>query len=204
MAAGDLTNLSNVRAFLQKQETDMAQDPVISSLITQASAAITRFTERQFTEEDAAEHVFEVDQPLGTLVSFAPYELRSLTSIELDTDTEDAFALVADEFKLWPKPNPDGTFLGARLNPYRQVGTASFRWGSRRELTVKGDWGMEKVPDDVVNWTNVTVAIWMRRDVAGFETGMNIDTGYLERPKALPSAVASALESGYKRRSAGP
>jgi hypothetical protein len=203
MAAGDLTTLENVRSFMQKQEADTDQDVIIQALITQASAAITRYTERQFVPDDGAERTFEVDQPQGSLVSFAPYELRELATITIDTDTDNRIGLEPEEFRLWPKPNPDGTFLGVRLQLWT-VSSASFRWGGRRELTVKGDWGMEKIPDDVVNWCNVTVAIWMRRDVSAFETGMNIDTGYLERPRALPSAVASALESGWKRRGGGP
>lgn len=202
MAANDLTTLDSVREFLQKPENDDAQNAIIEALITQASAAITRTTERQFLPEDDVERTFEINQPLDSLISFAPYELRDAKSLELDTDTDNPIALTAEEFKLWPKPNPDGTYLGVRIHPY-SLSPATARWGSRRELTVTGDWGMTEIPADVVNWCNVTVAIWLRREVAAFETGMNIDAGYVERPRALPSAVAAGLDL-YKRRSGGP
>ncbi len=202
MAAGDLTTLENVRDFLQKPDTDTAQDTIIEALITQASGEITRQTERQFLPEDDVPRVFEVNQPLDSLISFAPYELRSAKALKLDTDTDNPITLTAEEFKLWPKPNPDGTYLGVRIHTY-SLSPAMARWGSRRELTVEGDWGMDAIPDNVVNWCNVTVAIWLRRDVAAFETAMSLDTGYVERPRALPSAVAAGLDL-FKRRGGGP
>jgi hypothetical protein len=208
MAAGDLTTLGNVRSFLQKQGSDVNQDEVIESLITQASAAIARTTERQFLPEDKATHTFEVvpwatGQAKPPLTNFAPYEIRDLDTITIDPDSASPLTLAAEEFRLWPKPNPDGTYFGVRINPF-SAPPSSARWGDRREIAVLGDWGMAEIPVDVVNWCNVTVAIWLRRDVAAFEAGMNIDTGYLERPRALPSAVSSALNEGYKRRAGGP
>lgn len=198
-STADLTTLANVRSFLQKQGADMGQDEVIQALITQASVAIARYTERQFVQEAAVEKVFEVNQPLTSVVSFAPYELQSVESIKLDTDTTSPTTLEAEEFRLWPKPNPDGTYFGVRLNPYRSLGSANIRWGFRREMTIKGKWGLPAIPADVIYWTNATVATWLRRDVAAFETAMNLDDGYLERPKSLPSAAMSGLAL-YKRQ----
>lgn len=197
-AATDLTTLANVRSFLQKQGADQEQDQIIQTLITQASGAITRYTERQFLPEAGAEHTFEFNQPLGSLLSFAPYELRSVTSLRLDTDTSWPTTLEAEDFRLWPKPNPDGTYLGIRLYPLT-LSPITSRWGLRRELTIDGDWGMTAVPDDVVNWCNVTVALWLRRDVAAFETTLHLDENFLERPRSLPSAVKAGLDL-YKRR----
>jgi hypothetical protein len=196
---GDLTTLANVRAFLQKQGADQGQDEVIQSLITQASVAIARYTERQFVQEAKATKAFEANQPYESVISFAPYELQSLESLKLDTDTESPVELTAEQFRLWPKPNPDGTYFGVRINPFQTVSSASHRWGTRREMSVKGTWGLPSIPADIVQWTNVTVSLWLKRDVAAFETTMHIDEGYLERPRALPSAVVGGLDL-YKRR----
>jgi hypothetical protein len=198
-SAADLTTLANVRAFLQKQGADQGQDEVIQALITQASVALARYTERQFVEESATTKVFEVDQNYESVISFAPYELQSLETLKLDTDTESPVELTPEQFRLWPKPNPDGTYFGVRINPYQTVSSASFRWGTRREMSVKGTWGLPSIPIDIVQWANVTVSLWLKRDVAAFETTMHIDEGYLERPRSLPSAVMGGLEL-YKRR----
>ena len=195
--SSDLTTVSAVRAFLQKKADDTTQDAIIASLITRASAAIASYTERQFTPETGATHVFEIDQPNGSLINFAPYELRSLTSIELDTDSATPTTLTTEEYRLWPKPNPDGTYLGVKLRTWT-VSPVFYRWGTRRELSVKGDWGLASVPADIEHWCIVTVAIWLRREVAAFASGMKIDEGYVERPQALPSSVRGGLDQ-WKR-----
>ena len=195
MAAADLTTLSNVRSFIQKQTADTGQDTVISSLITHASNLISRHTQRQFIAETGASKVFEWEfTSRPHFLSLAPYELRTLTSATVDTDTSSTTVLTSDEYRFWPKPAPDGTYLGILLNPF-SLGSTPARWWPRREITIVGDWGTSAIPDEITHWANVTVAIWLRRDVSAFESTFNIDEQLVERPQALPSAVKGGLES---------
>lgn len=194
MAAGDLTTVEEVRAFLQKRNVDTAQDEVIQTLITAASATITRYTQRQFFRETATSKTFSwpgIVQP--GFVTLAPFEIVSASSVTIDVDTDSPTLLSDDEFCLAPDVNSEGTFFGIELNPFG-VSTRSARWGPRRRFTVKGDWGMDEIPADVAHWTNVVVSIWLKRDVASFSTGLKVDEGYVERPQMLPSAAMAGLD----------
>jgi hypothetical protein len=196
-SASDLTTVEAVREFTQKRSTDTAQDAVIQMLISAASKMVSRYTERQFFPETGVKHTFEwnhVSQPM--FVDFMPFELRTATAVTLDTDGS-PHVLDPTEYKLWPVPNPDGTYFGIRLNPFTPP-TVSIRWAPRRQVEVEGDWGMPAIPADIAFLTTLTVAIWLRRDVSAFEAGMRIDEGYVERPKSLPSAVKGGLDM-YRR-----
>lgn len=191
MAAGDLCSLAEVRAFLQKQASDTAQDAIISSLITRASAAVMRYTERQFAPtETAATKTFEIDFNRDGFLDLAPYDLRSLTSILIDTDTGTSATLGSEEYRLWPRPNPDGVFTAIRLVPTTRGGWSRFR---HVQVQVTGDWGFSAVPDDVKHWTIVVVETWLRRDVAAFSTTYDANEDRVERPEMLPLAAARGL-----------
>lgn len=196
----DLTTLKQVREAMGKQNTETAQDFVIQSFITSASDAVSRYCQRQFIAETNVSKTFEWDQTgAPRFVDLAPYELSKLDSVTLDVDSDSPVVLSDEDFRLWPKPNPDGTYLALRLNPLGISPTAS-RWGSSREVTVKGDWGMAAVPADVAHWTTMTVVIWMRRDVSAFSTTYNLDEGHVERPQMLPSAVMAGLDQWKRGR----
>lgn len=187
----DLCTLAQVRAFLQKATTDTAEDAVISTMITRASAAIERFTEREFTPTTGVTRTFEADNL--AYLSLAPYDLRSVTSVQVDTD-ETAVTLSASEYRLAPRPNPDGVYTAIRMAPL----TAPTGDWVNRQVQITGDWGFASVPEDVCHATVVTVAEWMRRDVQSFTTVYNLEAGFMERPEALPKAVVGVL-SRWKR-----
>lgn len=194
MAAEDLTTLSAVREFLQKQAVDTEQDDVIASLITRASNLIMRYTEREFAPATTSDtRVFDYEGR-GWL-DLAPYDLRSVSSIQIDTDTSSPTTLTSGtDYRLWPRPAVDGTYLALRLDT---PGVYS-EWPTR-ELSITGDWGFASVPSDVAHACIVTVSIWLRRDVAAFAANMNLDEARVERPEVLPSAVKAGLDH-YKRR----
>ncbi len=186
MAAGDLTTLDAVHALRQKHGvTDPDDDLLITSLITAASAEITKFTGREFvasTRPEAREFV-----AAGSLVDLVPCDLRSVTKVEDVTDA--AAPVVISGYRLRPKP--------ARYGVYSWMEVPKLAPGS--EVAVTGLWGFAEIPEDVKHWAGITVVQWIRGDVAAFSTTFTVDDGRLQRPEALPSAVRSAL-CHYRRK----
>lgn len=197
MASTDLCTLSEVRSFLQKQSTDTGQDAIISSLITRASLAIMRYCDREFAPATtAATRKFEW-HPNATFVDLAPYDVRSVTTVRLDSDQTTPTTLTTDEYRLWPRPNRDGTYQALRIRPWTIV-SPSWQFPDVREVEVTGDWGFAAIPEDVKHTALVTVATWLRRDVAAFSQTFNLSEDRVERPEFLPSAIARQLDH-YKR-----
>jgi hypothetical protein len=195
MAAQDLTTLANARSYLQKPTADTAQDPIISSLITRASVAIMRYAEREFAPAtSSATRTFEYRG--GAFLSLAPYDLRTLSQIRIDTDESNPSTLTSSEYRLYPVEASDGTYTSVRLEPYLAYSRA--RW-QQRLVEVTGAWGFASVPADVEQWCLVTVGTWLKRDVSAFSTTFNLDESHMERPEALPAAVRGGLET-YKRQ----
>jgi hypothetical protein len=184
MAAGDLTSLAAVRAFLQKNDaTNTTQDAVISSLITRASTQINR-TIAYFPAETAATKTFVWR---GGPLPLHPYFLRTATTITLDTETSYTTVATSDNYRLRPKPSPDSVYRWIDFPSY------TIRAGYEREISILGNWGFVTTPADVEHWAIVTVATWLRRDVSAFSTTLRLDEDRLERPDALPSAVIRGL-----------
>lgn len=194
MAAGDLCTRDQVRAFLVKPANDTGQDTLIDSLIRGASKLIANHCEREFTPTADATRSFYYDG--RGFLSLAPYDLRTLTSVTFDVEPGEAeTVLTTDEYRVWPLPAPDGVFQALKFNAYR---ASSSRW-SDRTISVRGAWGFATVPDDVQDAAIKTVAVWLRRDAAAFESTFRLDEERIEHPKALPSAVYDQLDN-YRRR----
>lgn len=197
MATTDLCTLSEVRSFLQKQSTDTGQDAIISSLITRASMAIMRYADREFAPASTSTvRKFEW-HPGAPFVDLAPYDLRTVTLLRLDSDQTTSTTLSTDEYRLWPRPNRDGTYQAIRLRPTSVV-SPSWQFPDIREVEVTGTWGFAAIPEDVKDTCIKTVSIWLRRDVAAFSTTFNITEDRVERPEFLPQAIARQLDH-YKR-----
>lgn len=189
MAAEDLTTIGAVRAFLQKPAADVSQDAEIAVLITAASRAIMRWTSREFAPSvSAVARDFEYDG--GGVLWFGVYDLRSVTSVQIDALEASPTTLTTDEYRLYPVPARDGVYGALRLDPTLLHSRA--RW-NQRIVRVTGDWGFATVPADVAQACVVTVAIWLRRDVQGFVTTFNIDEQRTEVPEALPAQAARML-----------
>lgn len=189
MAAQDLTTRSAVRLFLQKETAKTGQDTLIDALITRASDAIMEYSERQFAPaETAATKVFA--HYGGHSLTLAPYDLRTVTSITETVGTTST-VLASTDYVLRPKPARDGVYSWVKL-----LGT--YRPSHEREFTIVGNWGYASIPEDVAHWCIVTVATWLRRDAAAFETTYSLAEERLERPEALPAAVRAGL-AHYRR-----
>jgi hypothetical protein len=212
MAAQDLTSLANVKAFLQRNDTQ--QDPLIASLITRASDTIHRQTGREFAPATtSATRAFAYTG--GGILDLYPYDVRSITAMTIDSDGGTPTTLVANtDYQLRPLPARDGVYQYLRLltqdtgDPgvltpgWPSDGAPSSRVPSERQISITGAWGFATVPGDIEHACIVTVVTWLRADVQAFSTSFSIDEGRLQRPEALPSAV-QALLAPYRRVSVG-
>lgn len=195
MAAADLCTVQDVRDFLQKPSIDVSQDAVIGALITAVSKTITSYCEREFAPVVAATaRTFELQLfSWPAFLSFAPYDLQTLTSVVMDPDLE-AATLSTDEYRLFPVPQKDGVYTSIRLAPLTFPTIGRVSWATR-QVKVTGDWGFPSVPADVKQAAVMTTAIWLRRDVSAFSSTFNLNEDRIERPEALPSAVRALLGS---------
>ena len=156
MAAGDLCTLGDVKSFMQHLKEDNAQkDALKEMMITRASAVITTFAEREFVPTASAARTFTYNG--SGVLNLNPYDLRTVTSISLGTQTETPSELGATEYALRPKPSVYGT--------YKWVEIKSSELEEETEVTINGAWGMATIPVDVVHACVLTVAIWLRQDV---------------------------------------
>jgi hypothetical protein len=199
VAASDLCSVADVRAFLQKPDQDTEQDAILASVITRASKAIMRHTQREFAPPvTATARVFEVGADwYDTILSLAPYDLRGTpTSVVIDSDLGGGSTLTAAEYRLMPKPNSDGVYTSIRLRP--QSHSSATWFSDRREVTITGNWGFATVPEDVKHCAVVTAADWFRRDVAAFSTTFAVDQDRFDVPQSLPVGVLGILDA-YRR-----
>lgn len=186
-SGADLTTLSAVRDFLATPSTDQESDPVIQQLITRASRVIMRWAGREFAPATAsAARVFTYQG--GGFLDLGAYELRSATSVVLDSDQTSTITLTAGtDYLLRPTAAPDGVYQWLELPTYDST------LAQGRQVTITGAWGWPAVPADIEHACIITVATWLRRDVSAFSRTFNLDEGRTERPDALPAAAAAAL-----------
>lgn len=207
MAYPDLTTTSAVRSFLQKPASDTAQDAIIAQLISRASLAIMRYTEREFisaqpgTAQAPVARTFEVELLRDGFLQLAPYDAQAgtITQVQLDTDLATPRTLGSDEWRPWPIPARDGVTSAIRLIPTALGGFHRFR---HRQVKVTAQWGWPSVPADIEHATIVTTAIWLRREIAAFSSTFRLDEDRVERPEILPSSVR-ALLAHYKVQNQG-
>jgi len=65
-------------------------------------------------------------------------------------------------------------------------------------VNVTGTWGYEVAPPTLVQAARVTAKAWYERDRAAFLVGLDLNTGFVERPQALPRQVLGLLDE-FKR-----
>lgn len=158
MATQDLTTLSAVREHLQISDgTDTDSDALLTSLITAASDLITHYTGRRFQPtQDAAEKVFAYSG--RGVVSFEPWVLRSLDSVQIDTDTSSPTTLSSDTYALRPLGSLDGIYTRLHISGYGVTESLTDDAPAEREITITGDWGYSSVPTPVARACILTVA----------------------------------------------
>jgi hypothetical protein len=199
-AGGNLTTLEAVRAFMQKGATDTAQDDLIEALIPAASRVIMQWTGREFAPATAsATRKFAYRG--GGFLDLAPYDLRSISSAQVDTNTTSATTLAATtDYAFSPLNSQDGVYTALTfpsLTVFDRPGQDSYR-----EISITGAWGFAEVPADVQHWCNVTIVMWLRDDVSAFSSGFDANTDRFVRAGSLPDAVKAGL-AVYRRLTVG-
>lgn len=196
LAPGALITLDEARGFLQKSDGETGQDEELGSLINSASVEIMHHTNREFApvgDEDEDRSFLYVG---GKHLDLSPYDVREVSAITLATDLAEAsqVALEPSEWRLRPVPARHGVYQSVRLLTLPDDTRVVLPEGETTfEVTVGGKWGFAAVPDDVKHWCKVTVATWLRKDVAAFSTTLRLEHDRLERPDALPTAVMRGL-----------
>lgn len=175
-ASQDLCTVAQVREYMMRttgQNTD--NDALIQSEITRVSDAIMVYTGHEFvtlfgTGNNATPKVYDGVgtrhfEHAGGMLILAPYTLRSLTSITMDTDgTSPAnTVLTADQYRLRPVNNRDGVYTQVQLRGFAPAPRTSYLdYRPTRELTITGTWGYPAVPNNVVEAAICTVAFQLR------------------------------------------
>ena len=165
MATGDLTSLANVRELLQRQSgVDTTNDALISTLITTVSQEIMSYTGCEFAPTTASATRKFVYRGGGTLL-LAPYSLRSVTSIVIDTDgTSPAdVTLSADDYRLWPREPKRGVYDRIEFRNLSPASKSSaYDFTPSREIEITGAWGFASVPSEIDHACAATVVFRMR------------------------------------------
>ena len=192
----DLTTLGAVRTFLEKAGAETGEDDLIQQLITRASKTIMTWTQREFAPATAsAARSFAYSG--GGLLSLAPYDLRSVTTIQFDTDTSSPTTLATTDYALRPLNTAYGTYDLLRV-PNFTVADQPDKIGAERVVTITGAWGFASVPADVEQAAIITVADWLRADASAFTRSFNVEAGQFEYPRGIPDK-ARAILSPYRR-----
>lgn len=181
---------------MQKKPADSTQDVLIGSFITSASVAIMGRIEREFAPATTGlTRTFEWPWE-GEFLSLAPYDLRSVTSISVDTDQPSPISLSVDEYRLWPRPSRDGTFMAVRLRPFSSA-IGRVMWGNR-QVQITGNWGFQEIPADVGHAAALTVVHWLNVNSAVFRAPDDNPDGYAPPKRGIPPEAWDLL-SRFKR-----
>lgn len=166
MAVQDLASLAAVREHLQISDAgDTDSDALIGSLISVASDAITNYTQRRFQPaETAAAKSFAYDG--RGVVHVAPFVLRSVSQVRIDTDEDSPTTLDSDEYALRPLGTIDGVFTRVHLFGFTVVRSDAHAYPQERVVEITGDWGYSSVPEPVERACILTVSAMLARTSA--------------------------------------
>lgn len=203
MAANDLTSIDSFREYQAVSgAAASALEPRIATLITVCSEAIQSYCQQEFapTTDDAARE-FRYDG--GGVLSLAPYSLREVTTVTVDSDTSTPVVLDAGQYRLAPIPASRGVFHTLHL-PGIGVQPALTQPGPNyRVIEVRGKWGYAQVPGPVREACNMTVGYVLR--TMSQHTGDEIDgmsAGWGGSGILIPGN-AKRLLAPYRRYAAG-
>lgn len=203
MAAGDLCSRSEVRAFLELPAADTGRDSLIDTTITAISAAITQYTQREFTPTASATRRFEL--PVGNLsLDLAPFDLRTVSTLKLHPEDAPETLTATSDYQLEPVAAPHGVYTRVRFSSLVTLfNSDSARYFGRTQVEIAGAWGFASIPNDVKQAAVVACAASLRRDVPALDLGDVLDDPRQltpDRPTnyALPAATIRML-SPYRR-----
>lgn len=203
MAAQDLTTIESFREYQQVSgAAATAQTARVTTLITVASDAIMQFCQQEFAPVTAtAAREFRYDG--GGVLSLAPYSLRSVTSVAIDTDTDAPTTLEATSYRLAPIPARNGVFHTLHMRGIGVLPALTDLGPSYREITVTGAWGYAAVPVAVREACNMTVGYILRTMSQGQGDEFDgVSSGWGGSAVLLPGN-AKRLLAPYRRYGAG-
>lgn len=203
----DLCLVADVKTSFEPAISTTSRDPLIQTLITQASVEMMKYTERQLAPAQAsATNRFNVDLSQnpsgGWTVDLAPLDVRTVTTVTLHPEASSPTVVAAADWTLEPIGNFDGVYYKLLLSPYlSMISSFSIRFG-QAQVDVAGAWGFATVPVDVNRLCVLTVKAWMRQNPAAyaFPDQQMMESVQPESPTTfmLPGAVLAGL-SHYKR-----
>lgn len=195
-SGGDLVTLAQVRSFLQKAGGDTDQDTEIAAMITAASDAIMREAQREFKTTTSGSTVRTFEYKGGGVVDFAPFDLRSVTLVRLDSDDSSPTTISSSDYRLTPVNTPQGVYTGIQIEPMTAVTRG--RFATRVLEITSATWGFSAVPQEVQRACIITVAVWLRRDVTAYENVLGPE-GEETAPRSLPMPALDLL-APFKRQ----
>lgn len=189
----DLCTLGDVREMIEMPTTDTSRDDLIRTLITSASQAIARYTDREFAPPSTAitrRFRIEYADQASPLVDFQAFDLRAATTVTLNPESSSPTTLAATtDYVLEPQQSFTGTYKRIRLSPILPYLTTFMVKYGYAQVDVVGDWGFASVPSDVKMACVRTVGSWMDRSLSAY----GAQDLLLEDPRVVyPGAVDSS------------
>lgn len=211
MATQDLCALADVKTFLESAAS--GRDALISAMITPASDAIMQEVEREFKTtfgtngNGVGTRTFRWD-PGTRIVDLSPWDLQSASAIALSPEGSNQALTVgnngsgvsveAPDVLLRPINCPEGVFTSLQISDLVMVRVSNllFRFGYM-DVAVTGTWGWPSVPTQVKQACALTVATWVRKDVAAFgieDYGGHGGDALMAEPQGYYSIPPAALK----------
>ncbi len=201
VVTSDLCNVADVKLMMEITD-DSFDEGLIAELIRQASVAIMSEYEREFAPATtAATRTFQI---VGNRVKLTPYDLRTVTSVQLHPETSSPITLASTDYRLTPMQPAFGVYQTLLISSFTPiVSQTMFKFGTA-QIAITGNWGFASVPDPVRRACALTVQSWMRRDLVSYGNigGMQNEPDELRPDVAgtysIPTA-ARRLLSPYRR-----
>jgi hypothetical protein len=179
------------------------KDSLIEDLISRASLAIMEHARREFITDGSLSTTRLFVYEGGGILDLAPFDLRTLTSVTIDTDgTSPAdTVLTADQYRCEPRSKRHGVWTHLQLRGLSPRPASSVDdWVPSREVEIVGTWGFAAVPEDVAQATILTVMHMYRHfgqayQASAYGDGVDVTT---EGRRALPFAAVEMLRP-YRR-----
>lgn len=163
-SGSDLCTLADVRLQMELDGVATELDPLITALIPIASQRIMDEVKRELAPvTSTATHTFRAR---GRFVDFAPYDLRSATSVVLDPSGGNKTLTTNVDYLLQPAgADKWGVYTDLKISDYIDIETAKLRFGIVH-VQVAGAWGFPAVPEIAKQAAITAVRAWIRRDSA--------------------------------------
>ena len=196
---GNLTTLASVRRHMQITDgADTDLDAQIDALIPAASDAIMDYAQREFKTDTNGSTARKFRYDGNGVLDLAPWDLRTLSSVKIDTDIGSGTTLTSSEYRLQPVGAVHGVYHSIHLPGFAVPNTAGSSPGYR-EVQVTGTWGFVTIPEKVRMAANITIAFWLRSTAQHMGSFMAEDGGDTLRAPMLPTIVKGLLDSYRKR-----